>query len=288
MNRERKHDAVRLRRVLMCAGPLLLAMSPGVWAQAQQEEGQQASWGLDLGARYTDNVGRVDTNEESDTVGIAGVNFAVDVNRPRFGARAAADVRYQKYFDSTFDNDIQGGLDGTMSFAFVPQRLVWVVQDNYGQVSRNREVADNPANLSDINYFSTGPDLTLPFGARTSVQLSGRWSDAYFEDAEQDSETLSGSAALGLSVEAVDADTRKQLGLPSGQGVVISDVTGPVAGEADLQPGDVVLMVNQQRIANVAEFQAATKDVKAGSTVLLLIRRGDQSRFVGLTVPAAR
>ena len=196
MNRERKHDAVRLRRVLMCAGPLLLAMSPGVWAQAQQEEGQQASWGLDLGARYTDNVGRVDTNEESDTVGIAGVNFAVDVNRPRFGARAAADVRYQKYFDSTFDNDIQGGLDGTMSFAFVPQRLVWVVQDNYGQVSRNREVADNPANLSDINYFSTGPDLTLPFGARTSVQLSGRWSDAYFEDAEQDSETLSGSAAL--------------------------------------------------------------------------------------------
>ena len=78
MNRERKHDAVRLRRVLMCAGPLLLAMSPGVWAQAQQEEGQQASWGLDLGARYTDNVGRVDTNEESDTVGIAGVNFAVD------------------------------------------------------------------------------------------------------------------------------------------------------------------------------------------------------------------
>ena len=99
---------------------------------------------------------------------------------------------------------------------------------------------------------------------------------------------MSGSAALGLSVEAVDADTRKQLGLPSGQGVVISDVTGPVAGEADLQPGDVVLMVNQQRIANVAEFQAATKDVKAGSTVLLLIRRGDQSRFVGLTVPAAR
>ncbi len=99
---------------------------------------------------------------------------------------------------------------------------------------------------------------------------------------------VSGSAALGLSVEAIDADARKQLGLPAGQGVVISEVTGPVAGEADLQPGDVVLMVNQQRIANVAEFQAATKDVKAGSTVLLLIRRGDQSRFVGLTVPAVK
>jgi serine protease Do len=99
---------------------------------------------------------------------------------------------------------------------------------------------------------------------------------------------VSGSAALGLRVAAMDADTRKQRGLPAGQGVVISEVTGPVAGEADLQAGDVVLMVNQQRIANVAEFQAATKDVQAGSTVLLLVRRGDQSRFVGLTVPAAK
>lgn len=97
-----------------------------------------------------------------------------------------------------------------------------------------------------------------------------------------------GAAALGLKVEGMDADTRKQLGLPSGQGVVISDVTGPVAAEAGLQPGDVVLMVNQQRIGNVAEFQAATKSAKAGSTVLLLVRRGDQSRFVGLTVPASR
>jgi hypothetical protein len=196
MNRERKHGAVRLRRVLMCASPLLLAMSPGAWAQAEQGEGQQASWGLDLGARYTDNAGRAATDEQSETVGIAGVNFAVDVNRPRFGARAAADVRYQEYFDSTFDNDINGGLDGTLSFAFVPQRLMWVVQDNYGQVSRNRQVADNPANLSDINYFSTGPDITLPLGARTSVQLSGRWSDAYFEDSIQGSETLTGSVAL--------------------------------------------------------------------------------------------
>ncbi len=98
----------------------------------------------------------------------------------------------------------------------------------------------------------------------------------------------SGAAALGLRVEAVDAQTRKQMSLPSGQGVLISDVTGPVAGDADLQAGDVVLMVNQQRIASVSDFQAATRDVKAGSTVLLLIRRGDQSRFVGLTVPAAK
>lgn len=96
-----------------------------------------------------------------------------------------------------------------------------------------------------------------------------------------------GASALGFSVKSLDHDTRQQLGLKPGQGVVISDITGPVAAQAQLQAGDVILMVNQQRIGTVAEFLAATKDVKAGSTVLLLVRRGDQTRFIGLTVPAA-
>jgi serine protease Do len=95
----------------------------------------------------------------------------------------------------------------------------------------------------------------------------------------------SGSTALGLTVQSLDNDTRKQLGLKSEQGVVIGDITGPVAAQAGLQAGDVILMVNQQKVGSVAEFQAATKEVKPGSTVLLLVRRGDQSSFIGLTIP---
>jgi hypothetical protein len=203
MNRERKHDAVRLRRVLQSAGPLLLAVSPAAWSAAQaqapaigQTQGQQINWGLDLGVRYTDNVGRVDVNEQSDTVGIAGLNFAIDVNRPRLDARAAADLRYLKYFESDFEDRVNGGLDGSLALAFVPERFVWVAEDNYGQVTRNRAVADNPDNLQDINYFSTGPDITLPLGSRTSFQVQGRYQDAYFEQGNADSTTTTGSAAL--------------------------------------------------------------------------------------------
>jgi serine protease Do len=95
----------------------------------------------------------------------------------------------------------------------------------------------------------------------------------------------SGSAALGLSVEDVDSDTRQQLGLKAGEGVLIGDVTGPVAARAGLQPGDVILMVNQQRVGSAAAFREATKGLKPGDTVLLLVRHGDQSGFVGLTIP---
>ncbi|WP_199100372.1 DegQ family serine endoprotease [Dyella sp. ASV21] len=94
--------------------------------------------------------------------------------------------------------------------------------------------------------------------------------------------------ALGLAVEDLDSDTRQQLGLRAGEGVAISNVTGPVAARAGLQPGDVILMVNQKKVGSAAAFHEATKGAKAGDTVLLLVRHGDQSGFVGLTVPGGK
>jgi len=98
----------------------------------------------------------------------------------------------------------------------------------------------------------------------------------------------SGSTTLGLSVQNVDADTRQQLGLKQGEGVEISGITGQVAASAGLQQGDVILMLNQQRVVSAAAFQSATRGLKPGDTVLLLVRRGDQSQFIGLTVPEVK
>ncbi len=94
-----------------------------------------------------------------------------------------------------------------------------------------------------------------------------------------------GSAALGLTVKPLDSDASGAADQQAVRGVAIAAITGPVAEQAGLQEGDIILMVNQRKVTSVAEFQAATRDVKAGSTVLLLVRRGEQSNFVGLTVP---
>jgi serine protease Do len=99
--------------------------------------------------------------------------------------------------------------------------------------------------------------------------------------------TGGGSTELGLAVQDLDGDTRQQLGLKAGEGVLVSDVTGPVAARAGLQPGDVILMVNQRRVGTAAAFREATKELKPGDTALLLVRHGDQSGFVGLTIPKA-
>jgi serine protease Do len=97
-----------------------------------------------------------------------------------------------------------------------------------------------------------------------------------------------GTDALGLSVQGLDQATRSQLGLQPGEGVGIANVSGPVASQAGLQPGDVILMVNQKKVGSVDAFRAATAGVKPGDTVLLLVRRGDSSNFIALTVPTEK
>jgi serine protease Do len=136
------------------------------------------------------------------------------------------------------------------------------------------------------------PVQILRGGAKQSIQVA-------IAEMPRDAQAVDGTGqatpaaqssvnALGLTVQGIDGDTSKQLGLKPGMGVAISGVTGEVAAQAGLQPGDVILMLNQQKIASVAAFRDALRDVKPGSTVLLLVRRGSQSSFIALTVPAAR
>jgi serine protease Do len=138
-----------------------------------------------------------------------------------------------------------------------------------------------PGSKVPVEILRNGKKQTL----EATINEASRDQSAVNNQGAMPPSSRSGSAALGLTVQPLDNDTRKQLGLKPEQGVVIGDVTGPVAAQAGLQAGDVILMVNQQKVGSVAEFQATTKAVKPGSTVLLLVRRGDQSSFIGLTIP---
>ena len=95
------------------------------------------------------------------------------------------------------------------------------------------------------------------------------------------------SNPLGIAVEDISADDRKELGLKDQNGVVIAQA-GPVAQRGGLQRGDVVLKVGRVYVKNVAEFHAAVKDVKAGDSVMLLVKRGDAAQFVTLAVPKSK
>ncbi|MBK9494814.1 MAG: Do family serine endopeptidase [Xanthomonadales bacterium] len=91
------------------------------------------------------------------------------------------------------------------------------------------------------------------------------------------------SGPLGFAVDELSAEQRDALGLGRGEGVVIASVTGASARRANLQPGDIVLMVGRSKVGSISAFNEAVAAGAAGKPIMLLIRRGEQTSFVSVT-----
>lgn len=89
--------------------------------------------------------------------------------------------------------------------------------------------------------------------------------------------------ALGLIGEDIAADTRRELGLRPGEGVVIARVEGKSARSAGLRQGDIVLRVGTTPVGNVAAFDRELAKVRDDQTVMLLVRRGGATQFLAVS-----
>ncbi len=90
--------------------------------------------------------------------------------------------------------------------------------------------------------------------------------------------------AWGLTVSNITADMAQQLELESTKGVVVTEVDpDSPAGDAGLQPGDVITQVNRQTVRNVKEYRKTSAGRK--NELLLLVNRQGQSFFVALRKP---
>ena len=94
---------------------------------------------------------------------------------------------------------------------------------------------------------------------------------------------------IGVQLGDLTADMRQSLGLPQGESGAVVEGVSPDKPAADtgLQPGDVILSVNQKPVTSAHEAQAAVAEAgKAGrKAVLLLVQRQGEQSF--LTVPFA-
>jgi serine protease Do len=101
-------------------------------------------------------------------------------------------------------------------------------------------------------------------------------------DAEQakTEEGSSGKALEGVTVENLNAQSARQLGLPAAtSGVVVTDIDPSSALAASgLRTGDVIQEVNHQPVKSVAQFEEAMR--KAGSNPLLLVNRKGSTLFL--------
>jgi serine protease Do len=64
-------------------------------------------------------------------------------------------------------------------------------------------------------------------------------------------------------------------------GLIVEDARGPAA-RAGVQPGDLILAVNNQRVESVEEFLQAVGATPAGRNVALLVQRDGNTLFIAL------
>ena len=85
--------------------------------------------------------------------------------------------------------------------------------------------------------------------------------------------------ALGLAVTDLTEAQKREMRMDGG--VVVELADGP-AGRAGLQPGDVIVRVNNTDIKDARQFNALVAKLDPKRNALLLVRRGESSQFVPL------
>jgi len=133
-----------------------------------------------------------------------------------------------------------------------------------------------------------------PPGTKASVLVSREGKEKTFEvtlDAlDSDSEATvaenesrhKAANVLGLAVESINSDRRRELGDPEG-GVVITEIDSDDAWRAGLRPGDVILMINNQEVKDMDDFEELLNKIEPNRAVALRVWRNGTASFIAYT-----
>jgi serine protease Do len=141
------------------------------------------------------------------------------------------------------------------------------------------ESTDLPLMVAREPIGKSVPVVVLRNGEETNIDLD----IAEMEDEEV--QIAKGEAeAFGLTVQTLTPEIAESLGLPRDQsGVLVSGVasSGPAA-DAGLRRGDVILEVNRKPVPNIDVYSKEVAAAEGGKSVLLLVRRGENTVFLAL------
>jgi hypothetical protein len=169
---------------------------------AQGARAQSLTYGADVGIGESDNVTLVDTNKVSQTMAIADLDFDLKDQSRRFDVDAKGNFSYLDYLQNAYSNQLLGRFDGRADVSLIPERVTWVLTENFGQAQIDPFVAAVPTNLQNINYVATGPDVALRLGPTVFLDLSARYAKTTYQTDPFDSNEILGSVALGRALSA--------------------------------------------------------------------------------------
>ena len=89
---------------------------------------------------------------------------------------------------------------------------------------------------------------------------------------------------FGMELRGLDDDERSELGVDRG-GVLVQSLEAGPARDSGVRAGDVITMLDQQRIDSLETFRDIAADLEHGRAVPLLLVRNGSPRFLPLRLP---
>lgn len=171
---------------------------------------------IDVGVIESDNIQRVPSGGTDETIGVVNLGFTWHDNRPWLDADIDAAVSHLNFFQHTYSDEFAGNALGALKINLAPELLSWGIADNFGQAPLDPLAPINPDNLENINYFRTGPTLSLPLGQTAQLNVMGEYGRVTYQKSPLDSTVLTGgvgllhhlSATSSISINATEESVR--------------------------------------------------------------------------------
>ena len=156
-------------------------------------------------------------------------------------------------------------------------------------VEYNGKKVEDPHDLSlEVGETSPGSDVKVVVmrgGKRHDLTLKvGKQEGAVTSSPQKEGAPVEPGKvdALGVSPRPISPDEAQRMGLKAGtKGVIVGRVEPDSAAEAaGIQSGDLITEVLGKAVASVEDYRAATKDLKKGDLVRILVQRGNASIYL--------
>lgn len=136
-------------------------------------------------------------NKEADTRNRTTLDFYKVLSRTRLSGDIGFNLGYEHYFNDVFanDSDLVATMDVNSAYEFSPN-FKWELRDTLNQVRKNSTEVGTPDNRQLINVFETGPQWMIPLSGRTGLRLGSEYENLWFEDSDEQSNRITGTAAL--------------------------------------------------------------------------------------------
>ena len=93
---------------------------------------------------------------------------------------------------------------------------------------------------------------------------------------------------LALTVTNMKNEERKRLEIDEGKGVQVSKVDAGPARTAGIRRGDVILMIDNQDVENVSQFEEVAADLPRDKAIPMLVQRASGPIFLALKIPSEK